>query len=114
MVGTEIFDQKKPSTYQAGSNEVSFVHIWPVVQKLLRYKGKNLWPFIYIEILGLQCLFFRAICQMCAVVAFLYFFDYNSIYSGMPNVFYLGCNARFSERCAIANMFFWDCNAGFF
>ena len=50
VVGTEIFDQKKPSTYQAGSNEVSFVHICPVVQKLLRYKGKNLWPFIYIEI----------------------------------------------------------------
>ena len=50
VVGTEIFDQKRPSTYQAGSNEVSFVHICPVVQKLLRYKGKNLWPFIYIEI----------------------------------------------------------------
>ena len=25
---------------------------------------------------------------------------HNSIYSGMPNVFYWGCNARFSERCA--------------
>ena len=60
------------------------------------------WPFLITipYILGLQCVFFRAICQMCAVVAFLYFLDYNSIYSGMPNVFYWGCNARFSERCA--------------
>ena len=30
-VGMEFFDQKKPSTRQAGSNKVSFIHICPVV-----------------------------------------------------------------------------------
>ena len=42
-VGTEIFDQKTPSTCQAGSNKPSFIYICLAVQKLLRYKGKNLW-----------------------------------------------------------------------
>ena len=49
-VGTEIFDRKKPSTCQAGSNEVSFVHICSSVQELFAHKDKNLCSFIYIEI----------------------------------------------------------------
>ena len=59
------------------------------------------WPFLITipYILGLQCVFFRAICHMWAVVVtFLYFLDYNSIYSGMSNVFFWGCNACFSEH----------------
>ena len=46
----EFFDQKKPSTCQAGSNKVSFVHICSLVQELFAHKGKNLCSFIYIEI----------------------------------------------------------------
>ena len=47
VVGTEIFDRKKPSTCQAGSNEVSFVHICPVVQTVNRDKEKHLYSFLY-------------------------------------------------------------------
>ena len=44
-VGMEIFDQKKTSTCQAGSNEVSYVHIRAVVQEIFCLKGKNLCSF---------------------------------------------------------------------
>ena len=46
-VGMEIFDQKKPSTCQAGSKEPSFVYIRSAVRTWCHHKAKNLYSFIY-------------------------------------------------------------------